>query len=86
MDQQKPMGSTGSRTRIVIMEMVLLVASLWILIWRPLGQNLSLVLALVLALLFIGLFPAMLKGDRVELAEREHLARRYSNSDNNRER
>jgi hypothetical protein len=86
MDQQRYEASAGSRTRLVIIEVVLLVTALWVLIWRPLGQNISLIVAIMLALFFIGLFPAMLKGNRVEVAEREHLARRYSNSDNNNER
>ena len=76
-------GKVGGRGRIVVIELILLVLTLWILIWHPLGQVFSLIVSLMLAMFFIGLFPAMLKGDKVEQAERDHLKRRFTHSDDN---
>lgn len=77
---------SGGRAWLVVVELVLLVGTLWILIWQPLGQNVSPVVAIMLALVFIGLFPAMLKGGRVAQIERDHLGRRFSERDDNRRR
>ena len=73
----------GGRGRVVLIELVLLAATLWILIWHPLGQGLSLGVSIMLAMLFIGLFPAMLKGGRVEQSERDQLERRFADKDDN---
>jgi len=86
MNQPDPSAKRGGRAALVIAELFLLAATLWILIWSPFGQGASMILATMLALVFIGLFPAMLKGARVEQAEREHIARRYSQGDDNRNR
>lgn len=78
--------AAGGRTGLVVMELVLFVGTLWMLIWHPLGQNFSPIVAIILALLFIGLFPAMLKGGRTAQVERDHIKRRFSDRDDNRER
>jgi hypothetical protein len=62
----------GGRGRLVVIELLLLAATLWILIWH-----------LMLAMVFIGLFPAMLKGGRVAQSERDQLERRFSDKDDN---
>lgn len=77
---------TGSRGRLVLLEVILLVATLWILIWHPLGQVVSLVVSIMLAMVFIGLFPAMLKGGDVAQSERESLHRQFGAEDDNRYR
>ncbi len=77
---------SSGRGRLVVIEIVLLVGTLWMLIWSPLGQGLSVAVSLVMAMLFIGLFPAMLKGGHVADAEREHIARRFSQQDDNKYR
>jgi phosphate/sulfate permease len=73
----------GGRGRLVVIELVLLAATLWILIWHPLGQAISLAVSIMLAMVFIGLFPAMLKGGGVAQAERDQLERRFSDKDDN---
>ena len=80
-EAQKP--APGGRGRLVVIELVVLAATLWILIWHPLGQVASLAISIMLAMVFIGLFPAMLKGRGVEQAERDQLERRFSDKDNN---
>ena len=75
--------ATGGRGRIVLIELVLLALTLWILIWHPLGQGISLGVSIMLAMLFIGLFPAMLKGGSVEQSERDQLERRFKDKDDN---
>ena len=44
----------GGRGRLVVIELVLLAATLWILIWHPLGQAISLAVSIMLAMVFIG--------------------------------
>jgi phosphate/sulfate permease len=73
----------GGRGRLVVIELLLLAATLWILIWHPLGQVVSLAVSIMLAMVFIGLFPAMLKGGRVAQSERDQLERRFSDKDDN---
>jgi hypothetical protein len=80
-EAQKP--ASGGRGRLVIIELVLLAATLWILIWHPLGQVVSLAVSIMLAMVFIGLFPAMLKGRQVAQSERDQLERRFSDKDDN---
>jgi hypothetical protein len=76
----------GGRGRLVLIELVLLAATLCILIWHPLGQALSLAVSIMLAMVFIGLFPAMLKGGQVAQSERDQLERRFHDEDDNRYR
>jgi phosphate/sulfate permease len=73
----------SGRGRLVLVELVLLAATLWVLIWHPLGQAASLAVSIVLAMVFIGLFPAMLKGGQVAQSERDQLERRFSDKDDN---
>jgi hypothetical protein len=73
----------GGRGRLVVIEIALLGATLWVLIWHPLGQAASLAVSIMLAMLFIGLFPAMLKGGGVAQSERDQLERRFSDKDDN---